>query len=57
MDRDCWTVAELERELQRFEAELRGARLKDSTVRTYVDRSSVFIRWLAGDYEPVGPNE
>jgi hypothetical protein len=57
MDSNCWTVVDLERELQRFEAELRRARLKDSSVRTYVHRSSIFIRWLAGDYQPVGPNE
>lgn len=57
MDRDCWTAVELETELERFERELRAARLKESTVRTYVDRSSIFVRWLAGDYQPMGPNE
>lgn len=48
---------DLEREVRRFEQELRAARLKDSTVRTYVDRSSIFVRWLAGEYQPVGPDE
>lgn len=51
-----WTAEELDRELRRFEAELRRAGLKESSVATYVDRSSLFIRWLRGDYEPRGPN-
>lgn len=50
-----WTAEELERELRRFEAELRRADLRDSSVATYVGRSSIFIRWLKGDYQPRGP--
>ena len=51
----AWTLEALERELKRFEAELRANDLAESSVRTYVDRSAIFIRWLAGDYHPQGP--
>lgn len=47
-----WTTAELASELDRFEAELREAGLAENSVRTYVDRSRYFVRWLAGDYAP-----
>ncbi|MCA1696697.1 MAG: hypothetical protein LC749_19350 [Actinobacteria bacterium] len=52
---ETWTVIELQQELRRFESELRAAKLADSSVRTYVDRSERFVRWLAGDYQPQGP--
>lgn len=52
-----WTVAELDRELQRFEREARAAGLKETTVRTYVDRSAIFVRWLAGNYQFQGPQD
>ena len=52
---ESWTIDELRRELVRFEVELRGAGLKDSSVTTYVDRSGRFISWLAGNYTPRGP--
>jgi hypothetical protein len=52
---DGWTIDELEVELRRFETELKAADLAENTVRTYVDRSAIFIRWLAGDYQPQGP--
>jgi hypothetical protein len=51
----AWTVDDLERELERFEADARRAGLKETTVRTYVDRSQIFVRWLAGDYLFHGP--
>ena len=51
-----WTTAELERELDRFEAELRDAGLAATSVQTYVNRSRTFVRWLAGEYVPRGPN-
>jgi hypothetical protein len=51
-----WNIAELRSELARFERELRDAGLTDSSVRTYVGRSEIFIRWLDGDYHPRGPN-
>lgn len=50
-----WTVHDLERELERFEAELRAAGLAESSIRTYVDRSRNFVRWLAGEFNPRGP--
>lgn len=52
---ESWTHEELERELKRFELELRAAKLAESSVRTYVDRSGIFLRWLAGEYHPQGP--
>jgi hypothetical protein len=52
----AWTVGDLRRELERFEAEARRAGLKEASVRTYVDRSAIFVRWLAGDYQFRGPN-
>lgn len=51
----AWTVGDLHAELERFEAEARRAGLKENTVRTYVDRSTIFVRWLAGEYEFQGP--
>ena len=49
---DSYTVQELFSELRRFEDELRQAGKQENTTRTYVDRSAIFIRWLAGDYQP-----
>lgn len=54
--RASWTIAELHEALEDFEAELRTAGLVESSVRTYVDRSRYFVRWLDGDYHPRGPN-
>ena len=56
MAADAWTLGKLRLELDRFEGELRAKGLEESTIRTYVDRSAIFVRWLAGDYHPVGPN-
>lgn len=53
--RTTWTVAELQDELRRFEAEGRRAGLKEASVQTYVDRASRFVRWLAGDHQFQGP--
>jgi hypothetical protein len=50
-----WTIAELREDLRRFEDELIEAKLKPSTVDTYVQRSNTFLRWLDGKYEPSGP--
>ena len=47
-----WTADQLHDLLGQFEAELREAGLKETSVRTYVDRSTYFVRWLARDYEP-----
>lgn len=52
VDRGPWTVEELHALLGQFEAELRSAGLEENTIRTYVDRSTYFVRWLTGDYQP-----
>jgi len=54
MPEERWSLDDLQRELIRFERELRAAGLADSSVRTYVDRSERFVRWLAGGYRPQG---
>lgn len=48
----CWTIDELRGELRRFEKELVAAGKAPNTVQTYVGRSDVFVRWLAGEYRP-----
>jgi hypothetical protein len=48
-------VDELCAELRRFERELQAAGLKENSVTTYVDRTSRFLRWLDGAYQPKGP--
>ena len=50
-----WTVPELLDELDKFEREARAAGLKEASVRPYVDRSRIFVRWLAGEYQFQGP--
>jgi hypothetical protein len=50
-----WSVVDLGHELERFEREARAAGLKEVSVRTYVDRSRIFVRWLAGEYQFQGP--
>jgi hypothetical protein len=50
-----WSVVDLMGELERFEREARAAGLKETSVRTYVDRSRIFVRWLAGAYQFQGP--
>lgn len=42
--------------LSESEVELREAGLEETTIRTYVDRSTYFVRRLKGDYHPRGPN-
>jgi hypothetical protein len=56
MEAEHYTTDDLRRELARFERELRAARLKESSIRTYVDRSALFLKWLDGEYHPRGPN-
>lgn len=51
-----FTARDLHDLLSEFEAELRAAGLEETTIRTYVDRSTYFVRWLEGDYHPRGPN-
>lgn len=47
-------AAELTRDLDRFKRELRAAGLRESTIHSYLMGSTLFVRWLAGDYTP-GP--
>jgi hypothetical protein len=47
-----WTIDELRDALREFEVALQDAGLADNSVRTYVDRSERFLRWLTGDYIP-----
>jgi hypothetical protein len=51
-----YSSAELHAELRRFEHQLRAAGLKETSVTTYIDRTSRFLKWLEGDYQPRGPN-
>ena len=53
--RTTWTIAELRQDLAQFEEVLADAKLKPSTVDTYVSCSGTFLRWLDGKYEPTGP--
>lgn len=50
-----WSLEELHQKLAQFEHELTKAGLHPSSVRTYVDRSAIFLRWIGGDYRPTGP--
>ena len=43
---------ELRGKLDRFKVELRAAGLKEATVHSYLMGSSLFVRWLAGEYVP-----
>ena len=51
-----YSPAELRAELRRFEHELRAAGLKETSVATYADRTSRFLKWLEGDYQPRSPS-
>jgi hypothetical protein len=52
-DERRWSAREHETELARFEQELRRADLRENSA-TYIGRTSFFIRWLKGEYEPRG---
>ena len=54
--KETWTLEELYGELERFQDAARAAGLAENSVRTYVDRSRFFVRWLAGDFQFRGPN-
>ena len=54
-DQSTGSLHDLRVELRRFERELRAAGLRDSSIETYVQRSTTFVRWLAGEYQPRGP--
>ena len=59
---DQLSRADLDAELQHFKARLGAGGLSRSTISAYLLGSSLFVRWLAGDYVPrgrrsVGPSE
>ncbi len=49
--RDPRTIADRHDQLDRFETALRSAELAQNSIRTCVDRSRYFVRWLDGDFE------
>jgi hypothetical protein len=51
-----WSGDDLVTKVQVFENELRAAGLSENTVNTYVGRADTFVRWLRGEYSPIGPN-
>lgn len=55
MAQDSWTLSDLRAKLREWEAELRAAGYPESTISTYVGRTEIFLRWLAGDSNPTGP--
>lgn len=57
MSEKQWTSRELFFKLGEFQTELERAGLADSSVKTYVQRSDAFIRWLDGRFVPQGPTK
>jgi hypothetical protein len=55
MTEPSWTYPELQADLQLFERQLKAAGLKPTSIQTYTDRTSRFLRWLVGDYTPRPP--
>ena len=51
----AWTISELNDSLNIYEQELRDKGLRRSSINTYVQHPERFIRWLADDYSPQGP--
>ncbi len=60
--RSVWAAAGAH-ELERWERELRtatnakGQPYSDETIRTHIGHSAQFIRWLAGEWRPLGPRD
>jgi len=56
-----WTISDLRRELGRWEQELcgttgaQGQRYSPDTIKTHIGHGAQFIRWLAGEWQPLGP--
>ena len=56
-----WTLEDLRQDLGRWEQMLRrtvndaGQHYPEDTVRTHIGHSAQFIRWLAGEWQPLGP--
>ena len=53
--RAAWTLEDLRADLQRWEQELTTMGYPQTTIRTHIDHSAQFIRWLAGEWQPQGP--
>lgn len=43
---------DLRDELERFRGDLRAGGLRESTIHSYLSGASLFVRWLAGNYQP-----
>lgn len=58
-----WSADDLRHELERWERELRtatnakGQPYSEDTIRTHIGHSAQFIRWLAGEWRPLGPRD
>jgi predicted DNA-binding transcriptional regulator AlpA len=48
-----WTLNDLSQALDRYEQLLVSSGMKPATVRTDIDRPRRFLRWLAGEYDPL----
>jgi len=48
-----WTLDDLRQALDRYERLLVSSGKAPNTVRTYLDHPRRFLRWLAGDYDPL----
>lgn len=51
-----WSLSDLQTQLYRFGEDLERAGLKPLSILTYTGRADTFLRWLAGEYRPRGPN-
>ena len=47
-----YTINDLHSKLASFEQELKEAGKSPSTVKTYVDRSERFLKWLTNSFDP-----
>jgi hypothetical protein len=47
-----WTSEDLWAALEEFKRELEAAGLRANSIDTYVGRTTIFLRWLEGDYTP-----
>lgn len=48
----CWTMAELRDEIDRFAAMLRTSDKRHGTIASYVTQAERFLNWLEGSYTP-----
>jgi hypothetical protein len=47
-------IREMESALRRYEQEVEAARLRPSTVSTYLLHANNFVRWAKGEFVPGG---